>query len=74
MASTMPGSRACSYRLQPAHLVAVMALFAVVPAAAGELFFGVILHLDIPYGAFIWLLIAGPSRRLRALGSAELTA
>jgi hypothetical protein len=36
-----------------------MVLFAVVPAAAGELFFGVILHLDIPYGTLIWLLIAG---------------
>lgn len=48
-----------SYRLPVPHLVALIALFTLVPAAAGELFFEVVVRRDIPYGDLFWLAIAG---------------
>jgi hypothetical protein len=48
----------CSYRVPPVQVAMLVALFALAPAAAGELLFGVILRIDIPYGAVLWLAIA----------------
>ncbi|MGH7749084.1 MAG: hypothetical protein ACREQ5_30605, partial [Candidatus Dormibacteria bacterium] len=52
------GTVRCSYRVPPAQLAVLITLFALVPAAAGELFFTVIIRRDIPYGDVLWLAIA----------------
>jgi hypothetical protein len=41
------------------HLVAVIAVFALVPAAAGWVLFDLVIRLEIPYGNLLWLAIAG---------------
>jgi len=48
-----------AYRVPWTQVLALIALFAILPAAAGELIFDVILKWDIPYGVILWLLIAG---------------
>src|SRR3982074_1314236 len=46
------------YRLPRTHVLALVGIFAILPALAGELIFDVVLRLAIPYGEVIWLLIA----------------
>jgi hypothetical protein len=47
----------CTYRVPPFQVGILVALFALAPAACGELLFDVILRWDIPYGALLWLAI-----------------
>ena len=47
----------CAYRVPPVQVGMLVALFALAPAACGELLFAVILRWDIPYGAVLWLAI-----------------
>lgn len=51
-------TRRSSYRVPRAQVAALVTLFAFAPAAAGELFFDVVIRRDIPYGAVLWLAIA----------------
>lgn len=47
----------CSYRVPLTQVGILVALFALLPMALGELFFDVIIRRDIPYGAVVWLAI-----------------
>jgi hypothetical protein len=47
----------CTYRVPPLQVGFLVALFALAPAACGELLFDVILRWDIPYGALLWAAI-----------------
>jgi hypothetical protein len=47
-----------SYRVPTSHVVALIAVFVLVPAAAGELFFSLVIRRDIPYGTVLWVVIA----------------
>jgi hypothetical protein len=47
----------CIYRVPPGQVAMLVALFALAPAACGEMLFDVILRVDIPYGALLWLAI-----------------
>jgi hypothetical protein len=47
----------CSYHLPASHVVALIALFALVPAALGEAFFDLVIRRDLPYGTLLWIAI-----------------
>jgi len=52
--SVSPGSPRCSYHLPASHVVALIALFTLVPAAICEAFFDLVIRRDLPYGTLIW--------------------
>jgi hypothetical protein len=59
VAAPAPGASSSSYHLPVPHLVVLIAVFALAPAAAGWVLFDVVIRRDIPFGNLLWLAIAG---------------
>ncbi len=55
--TSAPPAGGCSYRVPGVQVGVLVALFALLPMALGELFFAVIIRRDVPYGAVVWLAI-----------------